>query len=95
MGVIEGLRAPKMFAERLRPPEPRSERCLSRRRAVATEVGTMVGIWIVAYSLMSARHVYGGSWPGTIGRAAGIGVLDGAAALLGLIGAVHWAALLA
>jgi hypothetical protein len=29
MGVIEGLRAPKMFTERLRPPEPRSECCLN------------------------------------------------------------------
>src|SRR4051812_14111428 len=29
MGVMEGVRAPKMFAERLRPPEPRSARCLN------------------------------------------------------------------
>jgi hypothetical protein len=30
MSVMEGLRAPKLFAERLRPPEePRSERCLN------------------------------------------------------------------
>jgi hypothetical protein len=29
MGVMEGLRAPKMLTERLRPPEARSERCLN------------------------------------------------------------------
>ena len=29
MSVMEGLRAPKMFTERLRQPEPRSQRCLN------------------------------------------------------------------
>src|SRR3569833_174672 len=29
MGLMEGARAPKMFAERLRAPEPRSARCLN------------------------------------------------------------------
>lgn len=29
MSVMEGLRAPKLFSDRLRAPEPRSERCLN------------------------------------------------------------------
>jgi hypothetical protein len=61
--------------------------------AFSIAASLIVSIWIAAYSLVSARRVYGGSWAATLAKGVGVTVLYSMAGVLGLCVAIYWAAL--
>ena len=74
MSVMEGLRAPKMLVERLRPPEARSARCLD---CGADMVGPFCAqcVRIIAYSMIAAGRVHHERTGRTIARGGGVTLL--------------------
>jgi hypothetical protein len=61
---------------------------------VAAVVGAIAVTWVVLYSLVALKRVYGGGWPGTLAKAFGIMTLYFMIAVPVLVGAIYMAAML-
>jgi hypothetical protein len=63
-------------------------------KRVAGTVGAAALVWVIGYSLVALKRVYGGSWGGTVLRSVGIMALYGLIGLPIFAGAIYLAALL-
>jgi hypothetical protein len=60
---------------------------------LAAAVGALAVVWVMLYSLLALKRVYGGGWPGTLARAVGIMALYLLVAIPVLVTAVYIAAI--
>jgi hypothetical protein len=60
---------------------------------LAVCISVLAGAWVVGYSFVAVRRVYGGSRLATVVKAAGIGALYAMAGAVAMLGMVFWAAL--
>ena len=59
-------------------------------------LGSLIGVvWVPIYAVLAFRRVYGGSYPRTVAKAVGIGVLYACATAVAFVVMIYWVSIAA